>query len=121
MGQEHEFNVRYVRGKGVQITALSLNRDRPFWASVGMMVGITAANILHRWTKAGLDNSMILIAMIVGYQTQHLWEMHRRYKAMLAELGVSEKEMLAMVDRVIKESEQKLEEIKREATNQDRN
>jgi hypothetical protein len=118
MGQEHEFNVRYVRGKGVQITTLSTRSSRFYWVSIGMTVGLSASNLAYHFTRSipmGVAISAgLLVANMLG-QITHLVILYIRHRAMLAGIGMSEKEMLAMIDKIVTEGEERLDVMKREA------
>lgn len=117
MGQDYEFNVRYVRGKGIQIIPLRTIGDRFFWMSVGAMASITWVALLFQFAAAdrAVEFSYAIVAFFAGYQTRHLWVQHQRMKAMLKEIGMTEKQMLATVGEIIKEGEANLEKMKREA------
>jgi hypothetical protein len=117
MGQGHEFNVRQVRGKGFQIIPLSTRSSRVYWVSIGMTLGLTASNLAYHFTRSIAMGAAIsagwLIVNMLG-QITYLVIVHRRDKAMLAEMGMSEKEALAMMDKIIAEGDKHLAELKRD-------
>jgi hypothetical protein len=118
MGQEYEFNVRQVRGKGFQITPLSTRSSRFYWLSIGMTLGLTASNLAYHFTRSipmgAAISAGLLIANMLG-QITHLVIQYIRHRAMLAGLNMSEKEMLAMIDKIIAEGDERMAEMKRDA------
>jgi hypothetical protein len=118
MGQEHEFNVRYVRGEGIRISQLSTESSRIYWVSIGMTLGLTASNLSYHFTQSlrlGAEISACVLLVNMLGQFIYLVIVHRRYKAMLAGIGMTEKEMLETTKKVIAEGEEMLEEMKRDA------
>jgi hypothetical protein len=107
MGQDYEFVVRHMRGKGIQIVPLAARRDRFFWFSLGVMACTSwVALMFHELPpERAFQISYGLMGAVSGYQVAHLWRLHREMKAMLKEAGMTEKQVLATIDAIIKKVE----------------
>jgi len=122
MGQDNEFNVRAVRGKGIQIIPLSTPKDRFYWLSIGATLGLSASNVAYGLTHSltkGVSISAGILVVNMLFQISHLIRTHRRMKAMLKATHMTEKQLLAMLEKTIEEGMEQLEALKREAAKED--